>query len=109
MSSLRTALNNSQKGKFKSKIYVVFHCIGVSFVDNYVLVYWNEENSVSVVFGEDVQAAALDAGNDCTVTFNAVQYNGKVAAKGELTQFYTVVWCNYWYSLREWSHYLPQV
>ena len=56
----------------------------VSFSDNNFLIFWEEENSVSVIFGEDVHCAEKAIGNECCVTINGTVYKGKIAAQGNI-------------------------
>ena len=52
--------------------------------------YWAEENSVSVIDGDKVEALGsgdLKVGEDCVVVDSKRRFNGKVAAVGKRTIF----------------------
>ena len=52
--------------------------------------YWAEENSVSVIDGDKVEALGsgdLKVGEDCVVVDGKRRFNGKVAAVGKKTIF----------------------
>ena len=80
MSSLRTACKNSQKGKYVGKVNIIYNS---SFSENNFLIFWEEENSVSVIFGEDVRCADKVIGKECHVLINGADFKGKIAAKGK--------------------------
>ena len=91
MTSMRAAVNNSKKSKSSTIYTTIAFYIKFAFLGNYALVFWEEENSVSVLCGEDVRPHAeigsqphstVDVGSLCNVTMNASVYKGKVAAKG---------------------------
>ena len=86
---MRATVNNSKKSK-SSTIYTIAFYIKFALLGNYALVFWEDENSVSVLCG-DVRPHAeigsqphstVDVGSLCNVTMNASVYKGKVAAKG---------------------------
>ena len=80
---LKTACKNSQKGKYLGEASIKYN---VSFIKNNFLMFWEEENSVSVIFGKDVRCAEKSVGNEChvaiNVAINGTDYNGKIAANG---------------------------
>ena len=84
--TLRCALKAS--GNFNClsfKIVCVTRVIGFRRAQSCTLVFWPEENSVTVLSSTKVttsQENGLQVGDDCTVMFGKSPYNGKVAALG---------------------------
>ena len=89
--SLRTAMKNFQKGKYIHAMYVSVN-YNVSFAENKFLILWEEEESVTVVDGDDVQCSVKAIGNECSVLMNGVVYKGKIAAKGNWCYVRHVIW-----------------
>ena len=80
MISMRAAVNNSKKSKSSTIYTTIAFYIKFAFLGNYALVFWEEENSVSILCGQDVRPHAeigsqphsiVDVGSLCNVTMNA--------------------------------------
>ena len=80
MSLLRTDCKNSQKDKYVGKVNINYNS---SFSENNFLIFWEEENSVSVIFGKGVWCVDKSIGNECQVSINGADLKGKIATKGK--------------------------
>ena len=66
--------------------YSVYYSPCIVCTGRFVLVYWEEEESVSVVLSTDiVQPPELYIGCDCSVRICRSVFSGKVAAIGKCT------------------------
>ena len=53
------------------------------FLELWILVYWSDENSVSVHKEDEIKAVSTpDIGNECVVVFRGKRYTGRIAATG---------------------------
>jgi len=72
-----------EKSKLLVKICNNYLCL---FLELWVLLFWESENSVSVHGGDEEVKTQLPAtiGNDCEVTIKGNKYTGKIADTGRL-------------------------
>ena len=70
-------------------IYIIIYtpvCPYRPEVPSHCLIYWLEEDSVTVMkIGALSSAANTDVGDSCEVTIRRKRYNGKMAGKGTVT------------------------
>ena len=58
----------------------------------FCLIYWEEEDSVSVVKTSDVVNGSLSVGEQCTVKFNKELYPRKIVGSGKSNCLFSILW-----------------
>ena len=72
-----------QQAKEKGSVFNMYTLIIIYFIEIWILAYWEDENSVSVLKTSDVKASpSLTPGSECVVTFKGKEYTGQIAATG---------------------------
>ena len=72
-----------QQAKEKGSVFNMYTLINIYFIEIWILAYWEDENSVSVLKISDVKTSpSLKPGSECVVTFKGKEYTGQIAATG---------------------------